>query len=88
MVNKFPGTVLFVCMLKNLRREKGTSVNRQDFKLAVALYLAQQLCGSPLKHISLDSALHSSFWAMYHYFLLLFVFPTNPVWLRSSSDII
>ena len=87
MVNKFP-TVLLVCMLKHLWREKGTSVNRQDFKLAVALYLARQLCCSPLKHTSLDPALHSSFVLGYvHYFLLLFVFPTNPVWLCSSSDI-
>ena len=60
MVNKFP-TVFLVCMLKHLWREKGTSVNRQDFKLAVALYLARQLCCSPLKHTSLDPALHSSF---------------------------
>lgn len=60
MVNKFP-TVLLVCMLKHLWREKGTSVNRQDFKLAVALYLARQLCCSPLKDTSLDPALHSSF---------------------------
>ena len=43
MVNKCP-TVLFVCMLKTLWREKGTSVNRWDFKLSVALYLTQQLC--------------------------------------------
>ena len=86
-VNKFP-TVLFVCMLKNLWREKGTSVNRQDFKLAVALYLARQLCCSPLKHfLGPSSSRPFCNWAMYHYFLLLFVFPTNPVWLRSSSDI-
>ena len=82
MVNKFP-TVLFVCMLKNLWREKGMSVNRWDFKLSVALYLAQQLCciyflGPSSLVIGLCTII----------FLLLFVFPTNPVCLRSSSGII
>ena len=88
MVNKFP-TVLFVCMLKNLWRGIGTSVNRQDFKLSVPLYLAQQLCCSPLNLHFLGPISSQLFcdWAMYHYFLLVFNFPTNPVWLCSSTDI-
>ena len=88
MVNKFP--TVFVCLYaeKPLKRKRNVC-EQTRFQTCSGIVPCPTVVLQPFKNTSLDPALHSCFviWAMYHYFLLLFVFPTNPLWLRSSSDI-
>ena len=80
----------FVCLYaeKPLKRKRNVC-EQTRFQTRSGIVPCPTVVLQPFKTYFLGPSSSQLFcnWAMYHYFLLLFVFPTNPVWLRSSSDI-